>query len=136
MLLELNKVTENEQGFSTRLWLVNCDDIIAVYQATKYTKVILRGFTSAVPVTDTVEEIEDALHNAQADKNAAFWDGAIPALAQAIELVARDIVDGGCVSSLDMRDLLRPATSDGSGVIPIAKGLRDKQADVQHDRNL
>lgn len=127
-LIKLTKIVEKDNGIDHRDWYVNPEQIATIMENAKGTSIAVRGFSTNTIVTQTPEEIIDAIEQAKSDNAASFWDAAIPCLAQALELVEQDRIEGDCGPvRLDLRGLLRHPAGDGPRAVPDAEGLREQQ---------
>ena len=114
-LIKLTKIIEKETGIEHRDWYVNPEQIATIMENAKGTSIAVRGFSTNSIVTQTPEEIIDAIEQGKSDNSASFWDAAIPCIAQAIELVEQDRIDGDCSPMPhDLRVLLHRPTGDGA----------------------
>ncbi len=127
-LIKLTKIIEKDTGIDHRDWYVNPEQIATIMENAKGTSIAVRGFTTNTIVTQTPEEIIDAIEQGKSDNAASFWDASIPCLAQALELVEQDRIENDCGPvRLDLRGLLRRPAGDGPGTLSDAAGLRDQQ---------
>lgn len=63
---------------------VNPEDIVNIFPRPDGASVAIRGMTGNIFVTQTREEIKDAIWSYHRDRAALFWDTAIPSIAEAM----------------------------------------------------
>lgn len=128
-LIKLTKLVEKDAMIEHRDWYVNPEQIATIMENAKGASIAVRGFSTNTIVNETPEEIIDAIEQGKSDNAASFWDAAIPCLAQALELVEQDRIEGDCGPvRLDLRALLHPPVVIRSGAVPDAEGLREQQS--------
>jgi len=121
-LIKLNKLffdkVETNNVYEEKPCYINPHYIASMMVTSRGTSIAIRGFDYNTIVTETPEEIMDAVEQAKMDEATTFWREALPAIEVAI-------VDGSIFEPVIDR-FLRPAVVARSGTVPDAENVRGK----------